>query len=52
MGVKNPKSVWWTNEVNVEVKRKAVLWARDEDAKERSMEGYRAKRRKMNESRC
>ena len=46
---KNPKSVWWNNEINAAVRRKEVDWkevfaASDEEAKERCMEAYREKR--------
>ena len=40
VGGKNPKSVWWNNEVKAAVRRKETDWkvaleARDEEAKER-----------------
>ena len=34
---KNPKSVWWNDEVKAAVRRKEVLAASDEEAKERCM---------------
>ena len=40
---KNPKSVWWNGKVKTAVRRKEAAWkvlaAKDEEAKERSMEG-------------
>ena len=46
VGGKNPKNVWWNNEVKGAVRRmeatwKEVLAACDEEAKERFMEAYR-----------
>ena len=40
LGGKNPKSVWWNNEVKTTVRRKEATWkdvlpARSEEAKER-----------------
>ena len=35
VGVGNPKSVWWNDEVKAAVKRKEVLGTRDEDAKKK-----------------
>ena len=43
---KNPKSVWWNDEVKAAVRRKKVLAASDEEAKERGMEVYREENRK------
>ena len=37
-GGKNPKSVWWNDEVKTAVRRKDVFGAEDEEAKERFME--------------
>ena len=47
MGVKNPKSVWWNNEVKDTVRRKELLAACSEEAKERYMEPYREEKRKF-----
>ena len=41
VGGRNPKSVWWNNQVNAAVKREEVLGARDEDARERCLEVYK-----------
>ena len=38
VGGKNPKGIWWNNEVKAAVKRKEVLPASDEETKERCME--------------
>ena len=35
VGGKNPKSVWWNDEVKAAVRRKEVLAPNDEEAKER-----------------
>ena len=45
-GIKNPKSVWWNNEVKTAVRRKEAAWkvvlaASNEEAKERCREEYR-----------
>ena len=47
VGVGNPKSVWWNDQVKAAVKRKEVLGARDEDARERSLEVYKEEKRKV-----
>ena len=45
---KNPKSVWWNDEVKkTAVRRKEVLAASDEEAKEKCIEAYRGKKRKV-----
>ena len=45
VGGKNPKSVWWNDEVKAAVRRKEAIWkvleASDEEAKERCKEVYR-----------
>ena len=41
VGGKNPNFVLWNGEVNAAVRRKEVLTASDEEAKERYMEAYR-----------
>ena len=46
----NPKSVWWNDQVKAAVKRKEVLGARDEDARERCLEIYKEGKRKI--TRC
>ena len=51
VGGKNPKSVWWNDEVKDAAKRKGaackeVLGVRDEDIKERFMEAYKEEKRK------
>ena len=45
---KNPKSVWWNDKVKAVVKRKMVLAASDEEAKESCMETFREEKRKVN----
>ena len=47
VGCGNPKSVWWNNEVKATVKKKEVLRARDEDARERCLEVYKEENRKV-----
>ena len=44
---KNTKSVCRNNDVKAPVRRKEVLGARDEEAKERCMEAYREEKRKI-----
>ena len=49
---KNPKMVWWTNEIKVAVRRKEAAWkealpASDEEANERCMEEYRKEKRRQ-----
>ena len=49
VGGKNPRSVWWNDEVKAAVRRKGdagkeVLAASDEEAKERCMGAYREKK--------
>ena len=46
---KNPKRVWWNDEIKAAVRRKEAGWkgvltASDEETKERCMEAYREKR--------
>ena len=46
--VKNPKSVWWNDEVKTTVKRKEESWKevlgdKDEDAKQRCLEVWKEK---------
>ena len=47
VGRKNPKSVWWNDKIKTAVRRKVVLAANDEEAKERCMETYREEKRKV-----
>ena len=52
VGEKNPKSVWWNDEIKSVVRRKedpwkGVLVASDEEIKERCMEAYREEKRKV-----
>ena len=52
VGKKNPKSMWWNDEIKAAVKRKEAAWkevlaANNEDAKERCMEVYREKKRRL-----
>ena len=47
---KNPKSVWWNDEIKAEVRRKKPAWkgvlaASDEETKQRCMEAYREKKK-------
>ena len=47
---KNPKSVWWNDEVKATLRRKEADWkevlaASDEEAKERCMKAYRKVKR-------
>ena len=49
---KNPKSVWWNDQVKAAVQRKEDAWkevleARDEYARERCLGVYREKKRKV-----
>ena len=49
---KNPKSVWWNDEVKTAVRRKKadskeILAASNKEAKERCMEAYREEKRKL-----
>ena len=49
---KNPKRVWWNDEVKAAVTRKVAAWkgvlaASDEENKERCMEAYREEKRKV-----
>ena len=39
--------MWWNNQVKAVVKRKEVLGARDEDARERCLEIYKEEKRKV-----
>ena len=43
----NPKNVWWNDEIKAAVRRKEVLAARIDEAKERYMEAYREKKRRL-----
>ena len=47
VGGKNSKSMWWNNEVKAVGRRKEVLAACNEKAKERCMEAYREEKRKV-----
>ena len=47
VGGKNPKSVWWNDEIKAAVRRKEVLGASYEETKERYMEAYREEKRKV-----
>ena len=52
VGGKKPKSVWWNDKIKAAVKRKEIAWkgvlaARNDEAKERSMEAYREEKRKV-----
>ena len=52
VGGKNPKRVWWNNEIKAVVRRKEATWkevlaASDEEVKERCMEAYREEKRKV-----
>ena len=49
---KNPKSMWWNDEIKAAVRRKEAGWkgvlvASDEETKERCMEVYRKEKRKV-----
>ena len=43
----NPKSVWWNKQVKAAVKRKELLGAIYEDARERCLEVYKEENRKV-----
>ena len=52
VGGKNPKSVWWNDEIKTAIKRKEAAWkealaASDEEAKEICMEAYRGEKREV-----
>ena len=47
VGGGNPESVWQNDQVKGGVKRKEVLGARDEDARERCLEVYKEEKRKV-----
>ena len=52
VGGKNPKSVWWNDEIKAPVRRKESAWkevmvASEEEEKERYIEAYREKKRKV-----
>ena len=52
VGGKNPKSVWWNDEIKAAVRRKEAAWkevlaASDKEAKERFIEAYREEKRKV-----
>ena len=49
---KNPKSVWWNNEVKVAVRRKVMLGATNEEGKGRCIEVYREEKRKVKRCIC
>ena len=49
---KNPKNVWWKDEIKAAVRRKKAAWkgvlaASDEETKVRCMEAYREEKRKV-----
>ena len=51
-GGKNPKSVWWNNEIKAAVRRKEAAWKEvlvgsGEKAKERFMKAYKKENRKV-----
>ena len=46
-GGKEPKRVWWNDEIKAPVRRKGVLAASDEETKEKCMETYRVLKRKV-----
>ena len=50
VGGGNPKSVWWNDQVKATVNKKEVLGAKDEDVRERCMETYKEKKRKVKRS--
>ena len=50
VGGKNPKSAWWNKYIKAAVRRKGMLAASNEEAKERSMEMYREEKRKVKRS--
>ena len=45
VGEKNPKSVWWSDDIKAAVRRKEA--ASDEETKERCTELYREEKRKV-----
>ena len=47
VGGKNPESVWLNNEVKVAVRRKEVLAATNEEAKETCKKAYKEEKRKV-----
>ena len=52
VGGKNPKTVWWNDEIKTAVRRKESAWklalaARDEETKEICMETYREEKRNV-----
>ena len=52
VGGKNPKCVWWNDEIKAAVRRKEAAWklvlgASDEETKERCTEAYREEKRKV-----
>ena len=52
VGGKNPKSMWWNDEVNAAIKRKEALQkeemaASDAETKERCMKAYKEEKRKV-----
>ena len=52
VGGKNPKSVWWNNEIKPAVRRKESAWkgvlaTSDEETKERCIEVYREVKRNV-----
>ena len=44
---KNPKSVWWNDEVKAAVSRKEMLAASDEEAKQSCIEAYKEENKKV-----
>ena len=52
LGGKNPKSVWWNDEIKATIRRKEAAWkvvlaASYEETKERCMEAYREEKKKV-----
>ena len=57
VGGKNPKSVWWNNEIKTAFRRKEAAWERvlaasDEETKERCMKAYKEKTIKVRKYIC
>ena len=52
MGIKNPKNLWWNDEIKAGVRRKEAAWKEvltvgNEEVKERCMEAYRKEKREV-----